>query len=936
MNNNIQLVLKSSTAELPLNDKEYGIYLVPELEGLTGLPEIRTTSGVNSGYDGGWTSAQNYDARSITIRGVIANEDVATVERLRRALTTLAGQGKNEELTLDLVTEAGAAYTLQVHTIALEMAMQKVLKQQEFLLQLRADDPLVYDASETTHEAVIQVAKATGGFPINFEIPLAIDGGSEDTIVNNDGLERAPTITRLYGALHNPKIINHTTNQYMQLNTELGYSEGEWVTPVEAGEGKVVTIDDAPDGALLSKVDIYADTTTQKTANGKNLVPPVKNLYNSGLNFVVQADGSTKVFGTPSSQVVNDTDISNITLPAGTYTLSITLSGTAPAVNSGAIAVRKYIESEPTGETIASLTAWSSGSTTFTLSSATRLAKLRLFFNANNTINCTYYVQLEKSSSATSFAPYIGGTDAPNAYYPISVNSVTGMNKFRVTGKNLVNPSGEASDQFLNNSGGWSTDPNNLQYVNQKIPASGGESFTFSWESADSNAWIRVGEFKADGTFIQRTLLGSTQTPTHQTITTNSECAYIITSMNVGNVAGFVKPMFEKGSTASDYEQYRGEEYDIDFGSNLFNSANPSTLNAYISTSKVISSQAASDRIYWIPCEPNTSYTIHRMMNATPSANRFRVATTATTPTYGAATSDIIMYENGDATTDISITTNSSARYLCFNIFSTLGDTSEAEMLNSITVMNNNRLELCKLGTYQDYIYHNNYGWFVHRETKKYLVQGFNTRDWTGTWYRFTYNKPSNAPERLDTESGLTAYSNMAKLSRRGGTWDVNDSFAFTPDAAFVASNELRNMTVEEANAWLTKHVFIIYYPLDTPEEEQITDQGIIAQLDQLLYMARTYEGENEITLIPAENTVQPTIDVAYFTEQTEGYRDEVVIDSRMRTITLNGLDIYHLKTAGSEFLMLAPGENRLSLQSDITGDNGYAEVSYKQGYLSI
>ena len=178
MNNNLQLVLKSSTTEMSLNDHDAGIYIVPELDGLTGLPEIRTTSGVNAGYDGGWTSAQKFDARSIVIRGVIANEDKTEVERMRRELVALLAQGKNEQLELDFVTETGRAYEVQVRTIACDMAMQRVLTQQEFMITLRADDPLIYDNSSAGEEATVNVSGATGGFRIPFEIPLAIDAGS--------------------------------------------------------------------------------------------------------------------------------------------------------------------------------------------------------------------------------------------------------------------------------------------------------------------------------------------------------------------------------------------------------------------------------------------------------------------------------------------------------------------------------------------------------------------------------------------------------------------------------------------------------------------------------------------------------------------------------------------------------------------------------------
>ena len=217
MNNNIQCSIESSTTKIELNSAVDGVFLVPELEGLSGLPEIRTTSGVNAGYDGGWTSAQNYDARLITIRGVIANPDVAQVEAKRRAIASLLGQGRKEQLTLRLTTEAGNSYAVAVRTISCEMALQRVLTTQEFLIQLRADDPLIYDdgASAGT-EAILHVQKALGGFEINFELPLAIGGGADPTVVQN-GQETVYPILKLYGPLHSPTVVNITTNQQFKI-----------------------------------------------------------------------------------------------------------------------------------------------------------------------------------------------------------------------------------------------------------------------------------------------------------------------------------------------------------------------------------------------------------------------------------------------------------------------------------------------------------------------------------------------------------------------------------------------------------------------------------------------------------------------------------------------------------------------------------------------
>ena len=242
MNNNIQCSIESSTTSMELNSAADGIYLVPELEGLVGLPEIRTTSGVNAGYDGGWTSAQNYDARLIAIRGVIASRDVAQVEAQRRKLASLLGQGRKEQLTLRFTTEAGKAYTVIVRTISCEMALQRVLNKQDFLIQLRADDPLIYDdgASGGT-EAVLRVQQALGGFEINFGLPLAISGSSDATVVEN-GAEPVYPVIKLYGPLHSPTVVNMTTNQQMQIIADLDETHG---TIVIDSQARTITLNGA-------------------------------------------------------------------------------------------------------------------------------------------------------------------------------------------------------------------------------------------------------------------------------------------------------------------------------------------------------------------------------------------------------------------------------------------------------------------------------------------------------------------------------------------------------------------------------------------------------------------------------------------------------------------------------------------------------------------
>lgn len=329
--NNMQLTITSSTTSMDLNDHQTGIYLLPELEGFTGLPEIRTASGVNAGYDGGWTSAQNYDARLIAIRGAIANPDIPTVEALRRNLAALCGQGKTESLKLTLTTEAGNTYTVFVRTISCTMSLPRVLTQQEFLIQFRADDPLIYDegASGGT-EAILQVQRALGGFQINFELPLEIDGGPDATIVDNNGTEYVYPVINLYGPLHSPTVVNQTTNQQMQIIADLtgGYTQLDYIENTDSSS--MVYIDT---GVQLGASDFEISAGVKFTATLSSESPILSiwtstygywNLFKTGNNIDCYTSAHNIITGGASNNTWHDYTLkrsgANWTLSDGVHT----------------------------------------------------------------------------------------------------------------------------------------------------------------------------------------------------------------------------------------------------------------------------------------------------------------------------------------------------------------------------------------------------------------------------------------------------------------------------------------------------------------------------------------------------------------------------------------------------------------------------------------
>lgn len=223
MNNHMQMTITDGTTTYDLNSVENSTYLQPEITGLTTLPDIRTSSGTNIGADGGWTSAQFFDARLITINGVIANHDVAVVEQKRKQLNALLAKRK---LRLSFVTESGSSYAVDVRVVSVTMSLGTLLNAQTFSINFRADDPLIYDnTSGGDLIATLLVQRLLGGFEINFNIPFEITGGGTvSNVVNTGNSDVLPTII-LTGPLHSPTIVNYTTNQQMQISVDMSAND---------------------------------------------------------------------------------------------------------------------------------------------------------------------------------------------------------------------------------------------------------------------------------------------------------------------------------------------------------------------------------------------------------------------------------------------------------------------------------------------------------------------------------------------------------------------------------------------------------------------------------------------------------------------------------------------------------------------------------------
>jgi hypothetical protein len=382
----------------------------------------------------------------------------------------------------------------------------------------------------------------------------------------------------------------------------------------------------------------------------------------------------------------------------------------------------------------------------------------------------------------------------------------------------------------------------------------------------------------------------------------------------------------ELGSTATTYEPYQSQSYEVNLGKNLFGGS--IYKENYVITSNGAENPATGGVITTaVQVEPKTTYTASVNWDASTPDKYMRV---------GIYTSDMTFISRPSSTAEgapVTFTTPANARYVRLSYFVPATE-AQLELGSQATsyAAYFEPIELCKIGTYQDSIYKSGGKWYVRKEVGKAVLDG------SEAW-----ETPNNRSYSL-----YKAYSKISNMSLPLGTLQMLCDY-FTPTQSYDAvgsvgtGNSFINFNYDGTSSnlagfktWLTNNNISLYAPLATPTDTEITNEALIEQLEAILNSGRVYEGTNNITTVIAAGNAKGEVQVSYYTHQDPSTRDEIIIDSRLRTITLNGLDIYDKKTEGSDFLMLVPGENKLILQSDIEGDNGYAEVNYKQGYLSI
>lgn len=167
-------------------------------------------------------------------------------------------------------------------------------------------------------------------------------------------------------------------------------------------------------------------------------------------------------------------------------------------------------------------------------------------------------IMLELGDVPTEYEPYTGLKTSPSPDYPQKIPMITTDSVLKSVGKNLFNKDITPINYYYDNTGAY-VSINTNTYIHQKIKATS-KKYIISYKNkyqklngSDITAYVRFVEFKKDGTYISRPMVGSNG----NIITLNDETSYFILCVDNGKNAYFEDLQVEAGTNITEYEPYQ-------------------------------------------------------------------------------------------------------------------------------------------------------------------------------------------------------------------------------------------------------------------------------------------------------------------------------------------------------------------------------------------
>jgi len=652
----------------------------------------------------------------------------------------------------------------------------------------------------------------------------------------------------------------------------------EYDTETTTASGTNISISDAA-AAPISSFSLKGNTS-QQTYTGKNLCGiPDQTFTHLGVTVTIK-DGEVTMNGTSTGSGTKSISPIKTTTLNGSYTTNlIYVSGTA---GSGNFNLRKASDNTVVQGT---QTSYFNSNQSVSYSIANTDVNFGIYILSSGTVftNYKFKVQIVASSTADyDFEPYVGGTASPNPDYPQPVQTVAGENVVKICRKNLFDKDNyDSLNAYVDGSTIKASTNNVLVWIHCQPSTSYaitvvGSNVTTSIYSAPN---IPVVEGTANW------LGGIAAGDTTGVFTTKPKAKYIVVRIWTNTSSQTVQEaldalQIELGSTATAYEPYQGQSYEVNLGKNLFDKTDFTGVTDHYIGGGGRYTQANGNNVAIMRIEPNTTYTVSKEAQATN--NRLRVGISDELVADGTVFS---IWGGGDTATSVTLTSGSNSKYM-YIYYAVSNNASTA--LESLQIEKGSQatsyaayfepIELCKIGTYQDYIYKSDGKWYVHKEIATRTFNGTDTDIFASGWFSSSET----------TSTTQVAALNILSLGARfvGHSYALMQHFSYVADNVAptngkfklvnnasgkvnhirIALSKSEAADLTAAKAWMATNQPRLYFVAYTPTDTEITNQALVAQLEAVL-AGSTYAGTNNIATVISAGNAQGELEITYYTK---------------------------------------------------------------------
>jgi len=468
-------------------------------------------------------------------------------------------------------------------------------------------------------------------------------------------------------------------------------------------------------------------------------------------------------------------------------------------------------------------------------------------------------LSLDNTKQASMKIVYKGNTSqegTPTPSSPIPVNVVSGDNTIDICGKNLLNLTMDnktTSNITLTKNDDNSYKINGTSTGLVLFSSSGTQTLT-----ANTTYTLGISNGNNNVQLSLRTPNGATQyvktegTATYATFTptTDVEVKLYVRIPSGATVNETIYPMVVKGSTIGDYEPYIGKSYPIYLGvENIINIADgTASLNGMTLTKQNgIMTFNGTNTTQFQGQYISMNYTCTEPMTFglnNESALNNNIQFFCSYKPSGSSSNSYIninggkTFATGDTINQFYIIVSANTTVSNYVIKPQLEKGTKA---NHFTPYGTTPIELCKIGTYQDYIYKDNGSWYLHKEIGKVVLDG--SRNWI---------KSGNTNIDRFVLSGYVDYGDTNCFSNYFDNGVYSDT-NYTKNQIFLNTysstkriiinySTIGTTTLAQFKTWLSTHNTIVYYPLATPINTLIENTTLIEQLEEskLSYISQT------------------------------------------------------------------------------------------------